>query len=177
MSETNIPPRFNEASFRRYEPFITSAMLVLPSELDIHCREQLGLSPETVSCRLRDAMRSLHTYNWQTSVNMLKFAEYYSQLEVARKHTDAGIVVIRLKTSRAVEPTKQLSYIDIPIAGDAQQRETTVKSACALANIANETLGQCGLGGLRLAMSEDEFKRIAGDDATYVVDKGAIVLL
>ena len=174
---TEIPPRFAEAAFRRYEPYITHAMHVLPSEFDIHCREVLGLSPETVSARLRDAMRSLKMYNWQTTINMIKFNELYGQIEVARKDVDSGIVVIRMRRGRGVEPKKQLAYIDIPLAGTEHQRRTAIIAAVSLAEVANTTLGQCGLGGLRHPITAEVFRSAYSTEATFVEDGDAIILL
>lgn len=172
----SVPPRFTEEAFRRYEPFITHAMNVLPSEYDIHARSSLGLSPETVSARLRDAMRSLKTYAWPTSVNMTKFLSLYDTLEVARKRSDAEIIVIRLKASRAIEPRKQLAAIEVLLNGTPKQRHATIMAAAVLAGVASDTMGQCGLGGLRLSITEADLKATVGE-CTYIVDGDGIILL
>ena len=80
----NIPQRFSEAAFRRYEAIITQAVAVLPSRFTFHPHD-LSLSAETVAQRLRDAMRSLSTYRWNTTVNMVKFDKAYGTLQVKRE--------------------------------------------------------------------------------------------
>lgn len=61
MSQT--PPRFSEPAFRRYEYIITETILTYPNPVTINCK-LLGLSPETVSARLRDAATGYRNYNY-----------------------------------------------------------------------------------------------------------------
>lgn len=81
---TEIPQRFTEAAFRRYEGIIAQAVAVLPSRYHFEPRS-LGLSLETATARLRDAMRSLHIYRWTTGVNMTAFDRYWPSLLVRQE--------------------------------------------------------------------------------------------
>ena len=72
MQTTQLPYRFKEASFRRYERIIADAVDMYPKSVHITCND---MSPETVSCRLLDAMTSLETNHWETALNMEKFLQ------------------------------------------------------------------------------------------------------
>ena len=106
VGTAHTPPmdRFSEEAFRRFESTITAAVGILPSQHRIMCAE-LGLAPETVSARLRDAMRALRDHpEWLTTVNRAAFLRYYDRLEVAREGQD---VLIRLR--RGATPDAALS--------------------------------------------------------------------
>lgn len=173
----DIPPRFTEASFRRYEPFIHSAIAILPSALEIDPRGSLGLSPETVSARLRDAMRSLHTYRWTTSVDMVKFNEYYQALEVARKD---NLVIVRLKEKRVVQTPHQLNTIELPLDCDEDNKRRAVEAALTLVHIAGATLGKAGLSGIRLKNIDQatvSSYALAGDTRVGMIEEPPDVIL
>lgn len=92
----DLPPRFTETSFRRWEQIIKTIVDIAPSRLTLNPR--FDLSQETVSCRLRDAMRSLHENKWATVIDMPKFDSLYPTIQVAR---EGDLVVIQHKV-----PTK-----------------------------------------------------------------------
>lgn len=77
---SKLPHRFTEASFRRYEPIIATAMWGAPTTLVLDPLP--GLSLETTTCRLRDAMRSLWYNKWPTNVDMQAFAQWYPSAQV-----------------------------------------------------------------------------------------------
>lgn len=85
-----LPARFSEGMFRRYEDSIAKIIEVYPS---IVVMEPNNLSSETVAARLRDAIRSVATYQWRTdkfSVDLLR--ELLPTLAVTRRgeHVIAG---------------------------------------------------------------------------------------
>jgi hypothetical protein len=90
-----LPQRFSEASFRRWERIIETAVELLPSRLVLPPR--MEYTQETVSCGVRNAMRSLYEHGWNTTVDVLKFNDYYLKIEVARDGED---VIIQLKQRR-----------------------------------------------------------------------------
>lgn len=93
--------RFSEDAFRRYEPYITHAIAVLPNDAQIS-PDSLGLSGETVACRLRDSMRALRDNpQWETSVDRLRFNRFYPNIEVAR---DSQWVIVRLRRKARQSP-------------------------------------------------------------------------
>lgn len=63
MTPPLLPYRFREVQFRRWEDQIHTIVSNLPmvTKLDLH-----GLSPVTVQCRLRDAIRSFLDNHWDS---------------------------------------------------------------------------------------------------------------
>jgi hypothetical protein len=110
---TPLPHRFRESSFRRYETIIHDAVRAFPEPLKIRCA-LYDLSSITMSCRLRDAMKSFATHKWPVTwdASMLeKFHRIYQAGEL-RVHelSDAGFIVVgksaTIKTSQPL-PTHQ----------------------------------------------------------------------
>lgn len=113
MNLENLAPRFREDAFRRYESIITHAVAVHPARYVIPPRP--GISQETVSCRLRDAMRSLALYRWQpTSVDMVKFDTAYPSACVLREH-DNVVVAWNKKTATPLTQVSPGLTLTIPI--------------------------------------------------------------
>jgi len=65
----NLPWRFRESSFRKYEQSIASIVKSWPLPVVFHPTS----SPETFSCRLRDAIKSLREHQWPTTILMSQF--------------------------------------------------------------------------------------------------------
>ena len=95
MNNLNLPPRFTETSFRRWEQIIKTAVDIAPSRLTLNPR--FDLTQETVSCRLRDAIRSLYEHKWTTVVDMPKFNALYDTIQVAR---EGDLVIIQHKVAK-----------------------------------------------------------------------------
>ncbi len=100
--QNELPYRLTERCFRTYEKIIEHAVNVMPSRFNIP--PVPGRSSATVEARLRDALRSLHTYKWGTSVNMQKFNEYYPQLMVTRDGEDVVIELRRRNDPAVLSP-------------------------------------------------------------------------
>jgi len=69
----NLPARFSEPYFRRYEDHIDTIVNLWPKPVDFTVQG----SVTTFACRLRDAMRSLHENNWTTKINRQVFNQIY----------------------------------------------------------------------------------------------------
>lgn len=105
-----LPHRFRESEFRRYEAIIHDAVRNHPSPLRISC-SLYNLSSVTMSCRLRDAMKSFYTYKWPVSWDAAvieKFFKLYPAKELkVHEIQDAGNIVIgKDSTIKTSEPLK-----------------------------------------------------------------------
>lgn len=97
MNPHSLPPRFRESAFRDYEPFIHRIFLRYPGRIDFSIAS-LNRSPETFSCRLRDAMTSFVTHAWPSNViDHSKFSEMHPFIIV--KQTVDGTVAVGTKDS------------------------------------------------------------------------------
>lgn len=90
---SKLPPRFTEASFRRYEDTIALAVTWQPTPyiFDTSCYPQAAI---TTVCRLRDAMRSLRDNRWPTKVDLIKFDQAFP-LSVAQSRDGTKIAVYK----------------------------------------------------------------------------------
>lgn len=67
-----VEPRFSEASFRNYEPFIARAVTLWPAETQFHQGEMVDvrgrpISPHTFVARFRDAITALKKFGYETN--------------------------------------------------------------------------------------------------------------
>lgn len=81
-SNNNLPHRFRESEFRRYEDWIQQAIKVFPSALQCFPGGSFPDSVETCSARLRDAMFSVLNNKWKTKLDLVKLNEIYPKLLV-----------------------------------------------------------------------------------------------
>ena len=173
MNQNDLPPRFRESAFRRYEPYIRHAVEVLPSPFQINPTD-LGLAATTVQARLKDAIHSLYHYRWApTSVNMAKFDKHYHAIEVGRDRHEPHLLEVRLKTTKTLGRRTNIAFVDIPL-DKSEHRKKVIEAALVLANAASDTLGTCGLGGLRLkGLTKDELP----PEASFIETKEGIILV
>lgn len=83
----DLPYRFREAAFKRYEGVIASVVAAYPACVDFKPREEFGLSPTTFSCRLRDAMRSAIDNKWPTSrFDLMRLMQIHDDIQVAERN-------------------------------------------------------------------------------------------
>lgn len=80
--EKDLPYRFREQQFRRYEEVIDQIVAVYPGRIEFN-PSSFNLSPETFSCRLRDAVRSLSLYHWPTKIDVEKFQAIHQEIMVS----------------------------------------------------------------------------------------------
>ena len=163
--------RFSEEAFRRYESTITAAVGILPSQHRILCAE-LGLAPETVSARLRDAMRALRDNpQWTTSVNRAAFMRYYDRLEVAREGQDVLIRLRRRATADAALSVRCENVLKF-------QRPLRPEDIAAVVRLAaGATLGVRLINSERTVENWSEIVHGVGADITVMRDGEDIVLL
>lgn len=77
----NVPHRFSEKQFRRYEPHIATVVRNWPGIT----RFKPTCSIETFSCRFRDAIRGLFIYRYITLINYDELLSIRGALTVAQK--------------------------------------------------------------------------------------------
>jgi hypothetical protein len=135
-----IPYRFREATFRRYEPLITEIVACHPRSLAVDANK-IGLSPETLSARLRDAVKSLLVNKWPTNIDTAKLSTFWPDYQVSVLY--GGIVQIGYKSGTTgrfvqdVQPTKPvvtkdlmlIEFLDLVVAYHSGSRiePTTIK--------------------------------------------------
>lgn len=84
---SQLPSRLKESSFKNYENHIALAVHDFPAVVVF---ESIQGSVATFVARFRDAMSSLHTYNWATiTIDMDKFRACYLDLAVSHYETKA----------------------------------------------------------------------------------------
>lgn len=100
-----LPLRFQQHTFRKWEPIIKTAVELLPSPLVLPPRTEY--SQETVACGVRNAMKSLWDNGWPSTVDVAKFRENYESMEVARSDQNVSIQLRRkrIKTVDATAPS------------------------------------------------------------------------
>lgn len=86
--QAQLPPRFTEASFRRYEGAISTVIASWPKAITF---DTMPLRPVTFACRLRDAMRSLSEHSWMTDIDLVRFQMLYPFIVV--READGKVVV------------------------------------------------------------------------------------
>ena len=91
----DLPYRFREQSFRRFEPHINDIVNCFPEPIVI---DPSPLSQVTFSCRLRDAIKSLSENRWPTDINMERFDIIYPNIVVCEGLGEVRVVVVTTKT-------------------------------------------------------------------------------
>ena len=86
-----LPHRFRESSFRKYEMFIHSAVEAWPAAVKA-LPNLFNVSQVTFACRCRDAIKSLATNKWDTTVNLLKFMTIADSLVVSER-LDGSVLI------------------------------------------------------------------------------------
>jgi len=97
-----------ERSFRKYESIIKTILTAWP-QVSVLDPEQIGLSKETLSARLRDALRSLAEYGWPTDWDSSSIRDAYPQLIVAQ-HADKVLVGSRTGVRELTAGNKQFDH-------------------------------------------------------------------
>ena len=89
--QTELPHRYRQDQFRRYETYINHAVEAHPQA--VKCDPKLfNIKQITFVARLRDAMRSLWDNQWNTTINNTKFREIYESIQVTER-TDGTILI------------------------------------------------------------------------------------
>lgn len=89
--ENQLPHRYRETQFRRYELYIHHAVEAYPQA--IKCDPKLfNVANETFRARLGDAIKSLYDNQWKTTIDVAKFRAVYASLQVSMR-VDGTILV------------------------------------------------------------------------------------
>lgn len=88
----NLPSQLTEASFRKYELTIQAAVNRFPQVIKIKAKD-MDVAPTTYAARLRDALTSLFTYKWKTSVDMNKFLGIRLHVGVSHDHKNNQVII------------------------------------------------------------------------------------
>lgn len=107
---STIPFRFSEKQFRRYELIIAQVVNTFPSLVVIEPKT-LGLSPETIRGRLRDAITSFKQYHWESNkIDLPRFTTIHSDIVVSVNHE--GKVLVGDKTTIKTTPPEPFVFVD-----------------------------------------------------------------
>ena len=102
-NKPNLPPRFREKAFRRYETAIAAAIQAYPKTFEVN-PSTFGLSAVTVAQRLRDAKKSYLDNNWvSTMIDRKTFERCHDDLIV--RETMDGMVKIG--------PSKEATLLEV----------------------------------------------------------------
>lgn len=82
--------RYSERHFKRYEAHIATIVRQWPA---VSVFDPTTLSLETFSCRLRDAMKSLHDNQWTSSVDAMKFVQIADDITVSTSSHPGKVAV------------------------------------------------------------------------------------
>jgi hypothetical protein len=107
--KTGAPQRFSEASFRRYEASIESVLKHWPTPVTFD-PIKVGLSLETFTCRLRDAITGCLRYQYSSMMfDYERLATLSEQIVVAQR--DGKVVVGPREALRSfqVQPIRAIS--------------------------------------------------------------------
>ena len=103
MNNHNLPHRFREANFRRFEEVIAKAVASFPEVIEYN---PYPLANETFAARLRDAITSLRNNQWNTSrIAMEKFIVCCDELTVSIQPTGVRIGSAELMKKDKEVPT------------------------------------------------------------------------
>lgn len=129
QSPTPEPPaHLSEKVFRRFEQTIKQIVEEFPRTIIITPE---GISQYTFIARLRDAMRSLYKYEWQTSVESTRFRSIRAQI-VVKTGPDGTIIVCTTSTD-----TAPISVSFAPVASDDLEMFTDILTDIPIATISH----------------------------------------
>lgn len=81
MQNTNLPYRYSERHFRRYEPSIAVIVRQWPM---VTVLDPSPLALETFSCRLRDAIKSMRDNQWSSKdISTMKFVQIVDEITIS----------------------------------------------------------------------------------------------
>lgn len=83
--QKQLPYRFRESAFRFYEPAIAEIVKKFPCVVVINPKKW-NMSPVTIACRLRDAVKSLKENQWSTYIDIKIFNAIADIITVAERH-------------------------------------------------------------------------------------------
>ena len=91
-NKSQLPRRFREQSFRKFEVIINSVISAYPNVITFNPYTTHHLSQETFAARFRDAMRSYSEHYWNSNIiNRERFLEVCDNISVAMAHNNSLI--------------------------------------------------------------------------------------
>ena len=104
---SSLPFPKSERCFRIYEPHIRKAVTAWPQETQFPSSVMYDLlgnkySPHTFAARMRDALSSLHHYNWETDIDLDKLRAMDGEYSVV--YSDDGSVWWKAKGKQGRPP-------------------------------------------------------------------------
>ena len=159
-----LPHRMREGQFRRFEKAIKEIVDKFPEVVPISAGK---LSPLTVVGRLRDAMLSLHRYRWSTDVDMHKFEQIYSGIDVS--HRGVSIIAGGHAEIKQFDPLQEVQYealrgLTTSVVSDGEVEELSLEAlrvvckAAAKGFLTKPLLFSCAsVGDEYIVRLEDEF--------------------
>lgn len=161
----HVPPHLSEARFRDFEDDIRQIVDTLP----LPTRFPPGrLTQATHSRYLRNAMKSLLRFQWQTDIDILKLKDYWEAIVVSE--APSGDIVVLNKAQ-----AKSRRHADVPtsIHIDVDAPSPNIISALAYL-ISNEVIQSARITNMPL----DEVREHVGDDLDVgVIDEGDAIII
>lgn len=166
---TNLPHRFSEKSFRRYEGIIYAVTERFPQPTVINPVD-LTLSAETVRGRLRDAITSLKHHCWQTKIPMDVFLKIHDEIVVSLRPD--GKVVVGDKDTVKLDEVATFSAVDPTTVLDCTQYpDLSLSMVCFLAH--NRALAK----KLKLKLLPEIAKQMTDNYDILLVEQGDNIYL
>jgi hypothetical protein len=106
---SQLPHRFREEQFRRFESLITNVVKSFPVLITIIPRSIYNMSPETFRSRFKDSLRSLKEFRWPTTVPMEKFDNIVDNIMVRAPLT--GVIVHIGDKNTTLDPKPTYDYV------------------------------------------------------------------
>jgi len=169
MQPLTLPHRFRESSFRDYEQAIALIVASFPKAVVLSPGDK---SPITYSCRLRDAMVSLHTHHWETDlIDIPKFLDIH-QFIVVREVNGSIVCGGRMETSPKASVKPPPPSVLPPLQPTCQADPETI----ILLHTLEEKKLVCLLASRRLLATPLVVGGLSLDDASWLQENYDVVL-
>ena len=102
-----LPYQLSEQSFRRYEQLINDVVNLYPNPVTATA---VGINPNTMCCRLRDAIASVISNRWSTYINLNRLVEIRLYIKIVTTHIGVRIeprVAKQTQTAIVIAPTPE----------------------------------------------------------------------
>lgn len=89
------PARLNERNFRRFEKTLFQVVTTFPKPIVVTTQ-----APNAFACQLRNAMKSLYAFQWQTTIPHTRFLALYEQKEIVVREQIGKVIIGSRQTTR-----------------------------------------------------------------------------
>lgn len=158
MTEKDSPPaRLNERSFRRYESVIFKAVTTFPAAFEVATSQ-----PNAYACGLRNALKSLYQFQWQTTVPHNLFLELYESHKIVVREATGKVVIGDRHTTKERPAALPLEsgLIIKPHSSEAAKPVVNINSSATVANVL------CDLAAKRAFTYPIVLRGLTDEDAT-----------